>query len=137
MLSNSSKVPVQKGPHRVVAVHPNGAEVIPVEKPKASPIRVALNRLQWCQSEVLEKSLQPESPRGIGNSTEHGHEEQDVDVEQEVDESMECQDDSNNAQAGSIPVKQPPRLQDHEEVDSTVWTKRRHPRAAKNSSRTN
>ena len=34
-----------KGPYRVIAMHPNGVEVVPVEKPRASPICVALNRI--------------------------------------------------------------------------------------------
>ena len=43
-----------KGSFRVVALHPNGAEVVPVDKPRASLTRVALNRLWWCPEELLQ-----------------------------------------------------------------------------------
>ena len=48
-----------KGLFRVVAVHPNGAEVVLVEKPRSSPIRVAFNRLRWCPKEVPEDHSHP------------------------------------------------------------------------------
>ena len=36
----------------MLATHPNGVEVVPVANPRASPIRVALNRMRRCPKEV-------------------------------------------------------------------------------------
>ena len=41
-----------KGPYRVVTLHPNGADLHLIEKPRSEPIRVALNRLRRCPTEV-------------------------------------------------------------------------------------
>ena len=41
-----------KGPYRVVVLHPNGADLHLIEKPRSEPIRVALNRLRRCPTEV-------------------------------------------------------------------------------------
>ena len=35
-----------KGPYRILALHPNGVEVVLVDKPQTRPIRVALNRVR-------------------------------------------------------------------------------------------
>ena len=43
-----------KGPYRVTALYPNGADIILIGKPGSDPIRVALNRLQWCPEEIEE-----------------------------------------------------------------------------------
>ena len=43
-----------KGPYRVVATHPKGVEVRPVENPRASVVRVAQNRIRRCPKEILE-----------------------------------------------------------------------------------
>ena len=54
-----------KGPYRVVATHPNGVEVLPVDKPRASVLRVALNRIRRCPKEIvaleLEGNTRPEN----------------------------------------------------------------------------
>ena len=104
-----------KGPYRVIATYPNGVELVPVDKPKAIPIRVALNRVRRCPSDVPQESLpepmvntQPNSDTECGEQT---HEEGD-----RVREIEEEADSTNN----------------HE---STVWGKRLRPR--KPSSRTN
>ena len=49
-----------KGPYRVMARHPNGAEVRLVSQPKAPVIRVALNRLRRCPREITEPWAQKE-----------------------------------------------------------------------------
>ena len=41
-----------KGPYRVTALHPNGAEIRLVGKPRTESIRVALNRLRRCPTEI-------------------------------------------------------------------------------------
>ena len=41
-----------KGPYRVTALHPNGAEIRLVGKPLTESIRVALNRLRRCPTEI-------------------------------------------------------------------------------------
>ena len=42
-----------KLPYRITALHENGAEVVLVEKPQAGVIRVALNRVRRCPTELL------------------------------------------------------------------------------------
>jgi len=41
-----------QGPHRIVWLYDNGAELQPVDHPRASPIRVAMNRLRLCPTEL-------------------------------------------------------------------------------------
>ena len=43
-----------KGPYRVTALYPNGADVLLIGKPRSDPIRVSLNRLRWCPEEIQE-----------------------------------------------------------------------------------
>ena len=40
------------GPYHVIRVHENGVEVRPVDQPRATTIRVALNRVRRCPREV-------------------------------------------------------------------------------------
>lgn len=42
-----------RGPYRIVKLYENGAELLPVEHPKATPIRVAMNRLRSCPVELM------------------------------------------------------------------------------------
>ena len=44
------------GPHRIVHLYQNGAEVCLVEKPQKAAIRVALNRLRQCPANVADHS---------------------------------------------------------------------------------
>ena len=41
-----------KGPFRVINTYPNGVGLVPVDKPRASPIRIALNRVRRCPDDV-------------------------------------------------------------------------------------
>ena len=41
-----------RGPYRVVSLYENGADIRPVDRPKQSTIRVSLNRLRKCPSEI-------------------------------------------------------------------------------------
>ena len=41
-----------QGPYRVVWLYENGAELQLVDHPRASPIRVAMNRLRLCPTEL-------------------------------------------------------------------------------------
>ncbi len=43
-----------EGPYRVVAVYPSGVDVRLVAKPRAQPIRIALNRVRRCPKEIRE-----------------------------------------------------------------------------------
>ena len=51
-----------KGPYRVIGVHDNGLDVVLVSNPRASSIRVALNRVRRCPEEVQVPGEQPASP---------------------------------------------------------------------------
>ena len=44
-----------KGPYRILEVFPNGADVVLVDKPSSAVIRVALNRLRYCPTELSDK----------------------------------------------------------------------------------
>ena len=50
-------------PYRVVATHENGVEVCPVDKPQSTPIRVALNRVCPCPTEVADEFWPPGAKR--------------------------------------------------------------------------
>ena len=41
-----------KGPYQVVENYPNGVGLVPVDKPRATPIRVALNRMRRCPGQI-------------------------------------------------------------------------------------
>ena len=41
-----------RGPYRVVELYENGADIRPVDRPRADVIRVALNRLRTCPTEI-------------------------------------------------------------------------------------
>ena len=41
-----------KGPYIVVASYPNGVELVPADKPRATPIRVSLDRVRRCAVEI-------------------------------------------------------------------------------------
>ena len=47
------------GPYRIVCLYQNGAEIRPVDKPQRATIRVALNRLRQCPTEVIDYSSGP------------------------------------------------------------------------------
>ncbi len=53
-----------KGPYRIVAMYDNGAEVKLIDKPRNPTIRVALNRVRWCPSEIQDT----EPPVLVGTS---------------------------------------------------------------------
>ena len=59
-----------KGPYRVVATHPNGVEVRLVENPRASVLRVALNRIRRCPKEILEVQRPKTDPQLLVETTE-------------------------------------------------------------------
>ena len=46
-----------QGPYPVVSTHGNGVEVCPVDKPQSTPIRVALNRVRPCPTQVADEFL--------------------------------------------------------------------------------
>ena len=48
-----------QGPYRVVETYPNGVAVIPVEKPRAASIRVALNRVRRCPEQIRREANPP------------------------------------------------------------------------------
>ena len=126
-----------KGPFRVVALHSNGAEVVPVDKPRASPTRVALNRLRWCPEELLQMESEAtdddqESGQGLKPSQKEATEPLNVQTCKEQGEyQVEQASDVQTCQDQPLPTllrseeKEPP------------WKKRLRPRTTKFSSRTN
>ena len=59
-----------QGPYRIVWLYENGAELQPVDHPKASPIRVAMNRLRLCPTELagVPASTPPSAEESPNNS---------------------------------------------------------------------
>ena len=51
-----------QGPYRVLEVCPSGLDLRPVDKPKASPIRVAMDRIRRCPPEIRECGVAAEQP---------------------------------------------------------------------------
>lgn len=46
-----------KGPYHILEVFPNGADVVPIDKLSGAVIRVALNRLRCCPTELSDKDF--------------------------------------------------------------------------------
>ena len=44
------------GPYRVIEVHPNGVSVRPVDRPKETPIRVNMDHISLCHTELPDSS---------------------------------------------------------------------------------
>ena len=101
-----------RGPYRVVALYPNGADLQSVDHPRANTIRVALNRVRMCPSQISEE-IQLES-----EPLEQERHARDVyspplDAEMEVPEETE-----HSADAGTDP----------QDFERTLWSGRLRPR---------
>ena len=111
-----------KGPFRVIGMYPTGVEVVPVDKPKASSIRVALNWVRRCPGDVYEEH----PPEPIRDPQLDGDPEQsETNREEEVNRVPPTEGNHNTVENGG---------DDTAKSNETVWGKRLRPR--KSSSRT-
>lgn len=92
-----------KDPYQVVVLHPHGAELQSVERPKAQPIRVSLNQVHLCP---------PEIRHGVINTPEPGPEDMQADISSNGCEGVcVCADDGRSEEPGGTA----------EGIDHTVW----------------
>ena len=101
-----------KGPYRVVALHPNGADLKSVDHPRANTIRVALNRVRICPSQIGEE-MQPESEPLEQES--HAREVYSPPLDAEMEEPEETE---HPADTGTDP----------QDSGTTLWSGRLRPR---------
>jgi len=121
-----------KGPYRVLATYPNGAEVVPVDRPRAAPIRIAFNRLRQCPEDIPEPG---EEQSVLEQVVEPGPTDN---VQGDETPGSGAEDEEPEVQGLSDAADDPPPDEDESVVQQqrggTVWGKRLRPR--QHSSRT-